>query len=993
LAFGLTCLAAMTAAFFGKVLFCGAQFAFRDAATFYYPLYARVHHEWAAGRLPLWEPGKNGGTPMLGDPMAAVLYPGQVLFALVPYPWGIRLYTVAHEVLAFGTMVVLMHSWGVGATGATLAALCYAFGGPVVSNYFNIIYLVGAAWLPLGFHAADQWLRLRRRGALVELALVLAMQVLGGDPEAAYLTMLCALGYAAGLPRSQSGMLSPGRAGLWGLGILIAAVGWAWVGPQLAPRIHGTGGLLGQSILALVWALGIVVFLGSRSRDDRAQRTGMLVGLAVSGLVALALSGMQTLPVLDQIATSVRWIRAGPTNRYDFSTVPYRAVEWVWPNVLGSFTAGNHFWMSLLPPTGVPSIWPLTLYVGALPLVLALGAMGFRAGPPWRAWLSAIAILSFWASLGAFAGPARWSSEASSFGGDGSLYGLLSTLVPGLSLFRFPCKLLVFTALALAALTGMSWEQVASGTGVGRRRVVGITVGLFALTALVLTASAGLRDRLVATMAAAGKSSHDIIGPLDPLGAFGELLGGLGHGAIALASSLAVVIWSIRRSGRAGLAAMALVAVDLCVANARLVIVIPQADFEREPEVVRAIRAAERDEPEPGPFRIHRPPAAWVPGAWFEAASTQRMREIIDWEIDTLQSDFGLLHGFRYVLTDDNQTGRVDYRTLFRPTMRAVDPSTAVELGIQPGRTVLYYPRQWFDLWGVRYFIVAAYPGDWTGPDRSYAAFRAGTDLIYPDLAVMAGDEHRRERQEWVKSKDVQVRRNRAAFPRAWAVHDARLIRPLAGAQTTSRAWELLVARLGFPDDPSASDPTRAATDLRTMAYVETDDPSVLVAYLPRSAADPSERVTVQYDGPSRVVLEARLRQPGLIVLADVFDPGWRLTIDGRPAPVWRANLLMRAAAVSAGAHTLVYSYQPASVRFGAWASLTGLVALIGLALWARGRQPVGPISLELDEDSRPIRAPNAAEYAARSARLEHSDQKVRLACRGGCIFSSLRAR
>jgi hypothetical protein len=41
----LTCLAAMVVAFFGKVLFCGGQLAFRDAATLYYRSSARVHQE------------------------------------------------------------------------------------------------------------------------------------------------------------------------------------------------------------------------------------------------------------------------------------------------------------------------------------------------------------------------------------------------------------------------------------------------------------------------------------------------------------------------------------------------------------------------------------------------------------------------------------------------------------------------------------------------------------------------------------------------------------------------------------------------------------------------------------------------------------------------------------------------------------------------------------------------------------------------------------
>ena len=71
-----------------------------DASFFYYPLYRRVQQEWAAGRWPLWDPGQNGGTPLLGNPVAAVLYPGKVIYALFPYAWGARLYVIAHTIIA-----------------------------------------------------------------------------------------------------------------------------------------------------------------------------------------------------------------------------------------------------------------------------------------------------------------------------------------------------------------------------------------------------------------------------------------------------------------------------------------------------------------------------------------------------------------------------------------------------------------------------------------------------------------------------------------------------------------------------------------------------------------------------------------------------------------------------------------------------------------------------------------------------------------------------
>src|SRR5262249_51784600 len=67
------CLAALVLACFGTVLVGGQQFAYRDAAQYYYPLYQRVQQEWRAGRVPLWEAEENAGMPLLGNPAAAVL--------------------------------------------------------------------------------------------------------------------------------------------------------------------------------------------------------------------------------------------------------------------------------------------------------------------------------------------------------------------------------------------------------------------------------------------------------------------------------------------------------------------------------------------------------------------------------------------------------------------------------------------------------------------------------------------------------------------------------------------------------------------------------------------------------------------------------------------------------------------------------------------------------------------------------------------------------
>ncbi len=80
-------------------------------------------------------------------------------------------------------------------------------------------------------------------------------------------------------------------------------------------------------------------------------------------------------------------------------------------------------------------------------------------------------------------------------------------------------------------------------------------------------------------------------------------------------------------------------------------------------------------------------------------------------------------------------------------------------------------------------------------------------------------------------------------------------------------------------------------------------------------------------------MLEVNLDSPGVVVLADVYYPGWELMIDDKLAPVYRVNGLMRGAAVTKGPHRLVYTYAPQSFRVGLLVSIGGMAAFLVLGL------------------------------------------------------------
>jgi hypothetical protein len=84
---------------------------------------------------------------------------------------------------------------------------------------------------------------------------------------------------------------------------------------------------------------------------------------------------------------------------------------------------------------------------------------------------------------------------------------------------------------------------------------------------------------------------------------------------------------------------------------------------------------------------------------------------------------------------------------------------------------------------------------------------------------------------------------------------------------------------------------------------------------------------------PGLVVLQTVTGSDALLVLSDLYYPGWRATVDGKRAEILRANYLMRAVAVTRGRHTVAFVYEPASFKAGIAASLAGGLGIVLMAL------------------------------------------------------------
>lgn len=173
--------------------------------------------------------------------------------------------------------------------------------------------------------------------------------------------------------------------------------------------------------------------------------------------------------------------------------------------------------------------------------------------------------------------------------------------------------------------------------------------------------------------------------------------------------------------------------------------------------------------------------------------------------------------------------------------------------------------------------------------------------------------------QVWTKIFDdgIAYQQRSAPMPRAYVVYAAETV---AGDPQA-------VERLLSP-----------AFDLRNTALVA--EPLSLPAAAPR----PASRATLVEYQPAKVVVAATAAQPGLLILGDLWHPGWRVTLDGQPAELLRANHVLRGVLLPAGQHHVEFRFQPSSLRNGGLLSLAALGFLLALLLLDRRQQRAGKL-------------------------------------------------
>ncbi len=138
-----------------------------------------------------------------------------------------------------------------------------------------------------------------------------------------------------------------------------------------------------------------------------------------------------------------------------------------------------------------------------------------------------------------------------------------------------------------------------------------------------------------------------------------------------------------------------------------------------------------------------------------------------------------------------------------------------------------------------------------------------------------------------------------------------------------------------------AATPAQAVEWLRAPGFEPQNEAIVEDAdNLKEPAVDLSEaNVKVEQYKPRRIVLQVESSAPAFLVAAETNYPGWRATIDGRPTPIYKADVAFRGLQVPAGPHQIILEFNPPILT---WSAALSLLAWL---LWAIVWKPVGQAS------------------------------------------------
>ena len=403
-------LAALALVFFRGLFFSGARsWLWEDFLYFTYPARMFAAHCMSQGQFPFWNPYVFGGQPFFADIQTAVLYPFNLIHSFMAAGQsGSYLLLEFIEALHFLFAAVFTYRFlkltGTERNGALIGSVAFGFSGYLVTHAIHTNFVFVFVWLPLVLELFERALSSGRFRFVVACAAVLGISTAGGYPQySLYIYYTLAL--------------------YWLIYEIYFAIDNGWSTPVVLRR----AALLGF-VAAVALGANMVSWLPAAELADHTPRSEMTYQASV-----------------------------------EHSLEPRMLLKLVTPRFFGTQIPGqNTYWAA-----GYGSFWETCLFVGLLPLALALYGLKGVLRSRHSAFALSLTVMTLWLALGKY----------------GLLYKLFFHAAPGFGEFRHPGRFAGIVSLGIALMAARGWtllskETVVKGTSVFRSRMVIILAAL-----------------------------------------------------------------------------------------------------------------------------------------------------------------------------------------------------------------------------------------------------------------------------------------------------------------------------------------------------------------------------------------------------------------------------------------------------------------------------------------------------------------------------------
>ncbi|MCE5200639.1 MAG: YfhO family protein [Armatimonadota bacterium] len=349
-----------------------------DSIAQFYPWRVFYARSMHSGHLPLWNPHQFCGTPFMANGQSAVLYPGNLLFLIFSPITAFTVFAALHLFLAAAFTYALMRELKCGALGGIVAAICYAFSAFMVLWLELPTFISVAVYLPLTLLLINRSVDRRSIFYAMLAGGTLALAFLAGHFQIAFYVALAATMWW-----------------VWKIAVLWRAEG------QLYAAVHGVA--------------PFVVFI----------------------IIAALIAAPQVITSQELAANSHRVREVTPEGYARFianAVQPYRLITAFVPDFFGNPSRNTYFLGS------AADYMEYGLYIGILPLMLALMALGRIRKRPYIGFFALLSLFAILSAVGTIVNAPFYY------------------LIPGFSALGGPNRVLILYFLAIGVLAGFGIE-------------------------------------------------------------------------------------------------------------------------------------------------------------------------------------------------------------------------------------------------------------------------------------------------------------------------------------------------------------------------------------------------------------------------------------------------------------------------------------------------------------------------------------------------------